>query len=186
VKYSHLKQILSYLQQFKKVVTIYRVDDNLLKMVFDKEQTLYFDMRRSHSKIFKTDKEIGRSKVYNAPFDIMLARRLHRSTIEKVEIVGNDKILRFTTIQDFAYKSQRTLLQFEFTAKHTNVIILDESLHVLEALRHVDLFASFREVRVGQKLLDAPGPKYTPKEYPLDDVEQFLYTAYEQEYAQRL
>ncbi len=186
MKLSHLRQIVHYLQRFKKIVAAYRVDDNLIKMVFDKDETLYFDMRRSNSKIFKSKREIGRTKLYNAPFDVMLAKRFNRSHIEKIELLNDDKVLRFSTSLASAYKSQRTLLQFEFTGKHTNVIILDEDETVLEALRHVDLFSSFREVRVGQKLLPLPRPEFTPREYPIEDVEAFLHEVYEQEYASRL
>ena len=67
-----------------------------------------------------------------------------------------------------------------------DVIILDEENVVLEALRHVDLFSSFREVRVGQKLLDVPSAPFEAKEYPLDDVEQFLYDEYAKEEQEKL
>ena len=186
MKLSHLKQITDYLQRFKKIVAAYRVDDNLIKLVFDKNEELYFDMRKGNSKIFKTKTPIPRSKVYSAPFDVMLAKRFNRSNIEKVELVNGDKVLRFTTALASAYKKERTLLQFEFTGKHTNVIILDENEIVLEALRHVDIYSSFREVKVGQKLLPLPKPDFTPKEYPLEDVEVFLYKTYEEEFGKRL
>ena len=186
MKLSHLKQIADYLQKFKKIVAAYRVDDNLIKLVFDKNEELYFDMRKSNSKIFKTKEPIPRSKVYNAPFDVMLAKRFNRSNIEKVELVNQDKVLRFTTSLASAYKKECTLLQFEFTGKHTNVIILDENEIVLEALRHVDIYSSFREVKVGQKLLPLPKPDFTPKEYPLEDVEAFLHKSYEEEFGKQL
>ena len=186
MKLSHLKQITEYLQKFKKIVAAYRVDDNLIKLVFDKNEELYFDMRKGNSKIFKTKTPIPRSKVYNAPFDVMLAKRFNRSNIEKVELLNGDKILRFTTSLASAYKKERTLLQFEFTGKHTNIIILDENEVVLEALRHVDIYSSFREVKVGQRLLPLPKPDFTPKEYPLENVESFLYNTYEEEFAKRL
>ncbi len=186
MKLSHLKQIAEYLQKFKKIVAAYRVDDNLIKLVFDKNEEIYFDMRKSNSKTFKTKTPLTRSKVYNAPFDVMLAKRFNRSNIEKVELVGDDKILRFTTSLASAYKKERTLLQFEFTGKHTNIIILDENEIVLEALRHVDIYSSFREVKVGQKLLPLPKPDFTPKEYPIEDIEEFLYKTYEKESEKRL
>ena len=181
MKLSHLKQITAYLQKFKHIVAAHRVDDNLIRLVFDKEESLYFDMRKSNSKIFKIKEELPRTKIYNAPFDTLLAKHCNRSEIEKIELVNNDKILRFTTVIKSAYKEERTFLQFEFTGKHTNVILLDEEEKVVEALRHVDLFSSFREVKVGQKLLPLPAPNFTPKEYPIEDVEAFLYQTYEKE-----
>jgi len=185
MKLSHLKQIVEYLKQFKKITAAHRVSDTIIKLVFDRDDALYFNMQRSNSSIFKC-KEYPRSKVYNAPFDIILAKRFNRSNILDVELLNGDKIIRFKTSLASAYKEEITYLQFEFTGKYTNVIILDENNVVLEALRHVDLFSSFREVRVGQKLLDVPPAPFQAKEYPLDDVEQFLYDVYEKEQQQKL
>ena len=180
MKLSHLKQITEYLQKFKKITAIHRVSDTIIRVVFDRDDALYFNMQRSNSSVFKCE-EYPRSKVYNAPFDVILAKRFNRSNILDVELVNGDKIIRFKTSLASAYKEEITYLQFEFTGKYTNVIILDEDNVVLEALRHVDLFASFREVRVGQKLLDVPPAPFVAKEYPIDDVEQFLYEVYAKE-----
>ncbi|QOP44851.1 NFACT family protein [Sulfurimonas paralvinellae] len=180
MKLSHLKQIVNYLKNFKKISAVHRVSDTIIKVVFDKNDTLYFNMQRSNSSIFKCQ-EYPRSKVYNAPFDVILAKRFNRSNILGIELVNGDKIIRFKTSLASAYKEEITYLQFEFTGKYTNVIILDEDMVVLEALRHIDLFSSFREVRVGQKLLDVPAAPFTPKEYPLEDVEAYLYEVYEKE-----
>ena len=180
MKLSHLKQITTYLQNFRKISAIHRVSDTIVKIVFDKNDALYFNMQRSNSTIFMCE-EYARSKVYNAPFDVILAKRLNRSNILHVELLNNDKIIRFKTSLASAYKEEITYFQIEFTGKYTNIIILDEHNIVLEALRHVDLFSSFREVRVGQKLLDVPPAPFVAKEYPLEDVEEFLYGVYEKE-----
>ncbi len=180
MKLSHLKQIANYLQNFKKISAIHRVSDSVIKIVFDKNDTVYFNMQRSNSSIFKC-KTYARSKVYNAPFDVILSKRFNRSNILDLELLNMDKILRLKTSIASAYKEEVTYLQIEFTGKYTNVIILDENNIVLEALRHVDLFSSFREVRVGQALLDVPAAPFEAKEYPLDNVEDFLYAVYEKE-----
>ncbi|MEN4053807.1 MULTISPECIES: NFACT family protein [Sulfurimonas] len=185
MKLSHLQQIIQYLRKFKKISAIYRVSDTIVKIVFDKDDTLYFNMQRSNSSIFKCS-EYPRSKVYNAPFDVILSKRFNRSNILDVALVNGDKIIRFKTSLASAYKEEVTYLQFEFTGKYTNAIILDEEGIVLEALRHVDLFSSFREVRVGQKLLDVPPAPFVAKEYPLEDVETFLYEVYEKEQNSKL
>lgn len=177
MKLSHLKQIVTYIEQFKKIFALYRVDDNILKIVFDSSNEIYFDMQKSNSKIFKTD-EFVRSKIYNAPFDIVLQKRLNSSQILKVELVDNDKIVRFHLRLKNSYKTVDTILQLEFTGKHTNIILLDEDMIILEALRHIDLHSSFREVRVGLKLLDLPKPTFEAKEYIIKDVEEFLYSEY--------
>lgn len=185
MKLSHLKQIKNYLQEFTKISAIYRVSDTIVKIVFDKNDDIYFDMRRSNSFVFKAD-SYARSKIYNAPFDVVLAKRFNRANIEFLEIVNDDKILRFKTTIASAYKQEITYLQFEFTGKYTNIIILDENMIVLEALRHVDLFASFREVRVGQKLLEIPNAPFVAKEYALEDVEKYLYEQYAKEFSDKL
>ena len=185
MKLSHLKQIKEYLKKFNKISAIYRVSDTIVKVGFDKDDDVYFNMQRSNSSMFKCP-SFSRSKVYNAPFDVVLSKRFNRSNILEVELLNDDKIIRFKTSLASAYKEQITYLQFEFTGRHTNIIILDEDNIVLEALRHVDLFSSFREVRVGQKLLELPSAKFVAKEYPLKDVEEFLYENYEKEQTKKL
>ncbi len=185
MKLSHLRQIKNYLQTFKKISAIHRVSDTIIKVVFDRDDEIYFEMQRSNSKMFKCD-SYARSKVYNAPFDVVLAKRFNRANILSVELLNDDKILRFKTSIASAYKEEITLLQFEFTGKYTNVIILDENEVVLEALRHVDLFSSFREIRVGQKLLNVLSAPFVAKEYPLEDVEQFLFDEYTKDIQHKL
>ena len=185
MKLSHLIQLIDYFKKFEKISAIHRVSDTIVKVVFDRDDELYFDMQRSNATLFKC-KNYTRSKVYNAPFDVALSKRFNRALISDVELVSNDKILRFSTVLKGAYKEIKTSLQFEFTGKYTNVIILDEDEVVLEALRHIDLFSSFREVRVGQKLLPPPPPPYVAKEYPIDDIEPFLYGIYDQISEQKL
>ena len=185
MKLSHLKQIINYLKNFTKISAIHRVSDTTLKIAFDKSDDIYFNMQRSNSSMFKC-KSYPRSKVYNAPFDVIIAKRFNRSNILNVELLNDDKIIRFKTSVASAYKEEITYLQIEFTGKYTNVIILDEHNIVLEALRHVDLFSSFREVRVGQKLLDVPIAPFIAKEYPLENIEEFLFSVYEKEQSNRL
>ena len=185
MKLSHLQQITTYLQQFKKISAIYRVSDTILKIAFDKDDEIYFNMQRSNSTIFKAP-EYPRSKLYNAPFDVVLAKRLNRANIESISLVNDDKIVRIKASLNSAYKEEITYLQLEFTGKYTNIIILDEDMIVQEALRHIDLFSSFREVRVGQKLLDVPQAPFEAKEYKLDDVEAFLYETYQKEQTHKL
>jgi len=185
MKLSHLKQICIYLKQFSKISAIYRVDDTILKVAFDKDHTVYFNMQRSNSNMFMC-KDYTRSKVYNAPFDVVLAKRLNRANIIDISLVNNDKILRLKCSVSSAYKEEISFVHFEFTGKYTNVIVLDQNNIVLEALRHVDLFSSFREVRVGQKLLEIPNPPFEAKEYPLENVEAFLYETYLKDQEQKL
>jgi predicted ribosome quality control (RQC) complex YloA/Tae2 family protein len=185
MKLSHLKQISEYLKKFSKISAIYRVSDTIIKIAFDRDDEIYFNMQRSNSNIFKCE-SFSRSKVYNAPFDVLLSKKFNRADVLEVKLINDDKLLRFKTSISSAYKQEINFLQFEFTGKYTNIIILDENNIVLEALRHVDLFSSFREVRVGQKLLDIPKAPFKAKEYPLDDVESFLIQNYTDEQKQKL
>ena len=180
MKLSHLRQIVKYLHQFKKVSAIHRVSDTITKIVFDKRDAIYFNMSRSNSSMFKCE-EYPRSKIYNAPFDVLIAKRFNRSNILNIQLLNDDKIIRMKTSIASAYKEEITYIQIEFTGKYTNIIILDEQNVVLEALRHVDLYSSFREVRVGQILLGVPNAPFLAKEYPLENVEEFLYSVYSNE-----
>lgn len=173
MRFSYLKQIVSYMQGFSHITAAYRVNDTTLKLVFNRENSWNFEMQRGNSAI--TIGEIpNRGKMYQAPFDILLAKRLNRSAIQSITLHNNDKIIRITTTTSGSYKSETTILQLEFTGKHTNVILLDKEGIVLEALRHIDEDVSTRSVRVGQKLGEIPPPPYEPKEYPLDDVRDYL------------
>ncbi|CAI6161288.1 MAG: hypothetical protein SPLUMA2_SPLUMAMAG2_00961 [uncultured Sulfurimonas sp.] len=177
MKLSHLRQIIIYLEQFKKISAVHRVSDTIIKIVFDKRDAIYFNMSRSNSSMFKCE-EYPRSKIYNAPFDVLIAKHFNRSNILDIQLLHDDKIIRMKTSMASAYKEEITYIQIEFTGKYTNIIILDEQNVVIEALRHVDLYSSFREVRVGQKLLDVPNAPFVAKEYPLESVEEFLYAVY--------
>lgn len=177
MKFSHLQQIVDTFKHVKKINAIYRVADTIVKVVFNDETTLYFDMRKSHSQIFMCE-DYPRTKVYQAPFDIMLSKYINRATVLDMSLVNNDKILRITTALSSAYKNAKTVIQFEFTGKYTNVILLDENEVVIEALRHVDAGSSFRVVKAGYELLTPPPPPFEPKNFPLDDVKVYLHEVY--------
>lgn len=179
MKLSHLRQIVDFMQPFRNIKAIHRIADTLIKIVFDSEMTLYFDLHKGNSAIYMSRDTPPRSKVYQAPFDIVLSKRINRARITGISLLNNDKIICIETVQSGAYKTSATTLQLEFTGKNTNAIILDENGVVLEALRHVDAMSSYRVVKVGYELLPPPPPPYTAKEYPLDDVEAFLYATYD-------
>ena len=185
MKLSHLRQIVDYMQPFRKINAIHRTADNTIKIAFDKDTDLYFDMRRGHSHIFMSD-NVRRSRIYQAPFDVVLAKCFNRARILDISLLNDDKIIRIKAAQSSAYRETTAVLQLEFTGKHTNAIILDEEETVLEALRHIDAFSSYRIVRVGQPLEPLEPPAYEAKEYPIDDIEAFLHDAYARERDRRL
>jgi len=188
MRYSYLEQIAEYMHRFTQISAAYRLSDTAIRIVFDRDHSWNFEMRRGDATIY-IDESAPRGKIYQAPFDVLLAKRLNRSTIQSVALHNQDKIIRITTTTSGSYKSETTILQFEFTGKHTNVILLDKDETVLEALRHIDGDVSSRSIRVGQPLANPPAPPYTPKHYPIDNVEAFLigeYQRYAGEKLQRL
>ena len=186
MKLSHLRQIVDYMQGVKHINAIHRIGDSVIKIVFDRDNVFYFNMQKGNAYISKCKNEVRRSKVYNAPFDVILSKRFNRAQVESIELYKGDKIIRMKASISGAYKSESTWLQFEFTGKTTNVIILDEKEVILEALRHVDAFSSYRIIKVGQELVAPPLLPFEPKEYPLEDVEAFLLETCEKEQNTRL
>ncbi|NPA82837.1 MAG: DUF814 domain-containing protein [Epsilonproteobacteria bacterium] len=173
-----LVKVASYLKRFRKIFVAERVEDTVIRMVFDKKESIYFDMKKGSSSIYKS-KEQKRAKSYNAPFDVVLRKKVANSIIEDVEVLEGNRILRFTLSQDSKYKRERLYFQLEFTGRNTNAIIMDENFIVLEALRHIDKSVSFREIQTGVKLLDLPPFEFKEKEEEIGDIEEYLYKVYE-------
>ena len=185
MKYYELYQIANFLKKFRTISDIYRVDDNVIKIVFDKEP-IYFDLTKGNSKIYKRE-DFVKTKRYNAPFDIVLQKRFKRAKIKSLEILSNDKIIKIVAKQESSYKKEISILQLEFTGRNTNAIILDENQTVLEALRHIDLSTSFREVKPGKKLLPLPPLKFIKKEESkIEDINRYLFEVYEKEKNKKL
>lgn len=185
MRYSYLEQIVAYMQRFKQIGAAYRLSDTALRIVFDRDHSWNFEMRRADATI-TIDAQAARGKMYQAPFDVLLAKRLNRSSIQSITLHNNDKIIRIVTTTSGSYKSETTILQLEFTGKHTNAILLDNKETVIEALRHIDGDVSSRSIRVGHILTNPPPPPYTPKHYPLEDVEAFLIAEHQRNAGEKL
>jgi len=143
-------------------------------------------MRRGDSYIFQ--KESGYKKVrnYNSPFDVVLTKRFTNAKIEKFEVAEGNRILRIYVQTSSKYKSQPSVLQFEFTGRNTNVIILDENEMILEAFRHIDMRNSYREVKVGIVLEPLPPREIKERVEPLTDIKAFLRDEYKRREESRL
>jgi len=186
MKLSHLKQIVEHIKHFKHISAIHRINDNTIKIAFDRDDTLYFSMIKGDSYIYKSSQDIKRSKVYQAPFDVVLAKQCNRSSIDTIELHNEDKILRLYLSVKSAYKAHKVILQFEFTGKNVNVILLDDKGVILEALRHIDADASFRVVKVGITLLELPKNPFEFKDFPIDNVDEFLVNEYNKRESKKL
>lgn len=179
MKYYALKEIIDYLnKECKNIKFIKRVENNTMQIVFNNKNLLYFDMAKGDSLIYKKDEKGSAKKDFNAPFDTILQRRFINSNIKNITMHNDDKIIRFYVNSKSSYKELTTILQLEFTGKHTNIIILDENEIILEALRHIDEFSSSRVVKVGIKLDEIPKQTFVPKIEKIDDIEAFLYENY--------
>ncbi|MDR1285713.1 MAG: NFACT RNA binding domain-containing protein [Campylobacteraceae bacterium] len=177
MKYYELLECAKFLQKFKFIGHISRVEDNTLRIDFN-SLTLYANMQRGASTLFLCD-NFQKGKRYQAPFDIVLSKRFSNVSVDSLEVIGEDRVLAIKVSQKNSYKIVRSVLFLEFTGKNTNAIILDENEIVVEALRHIDKNVSYRSIKTGEKL--APLPKYQIDRNfkPIDDVENFLYKEYE-------
>ncbi len=185
--YSHLCQIVDFLNDkaFKSVTKIVRCDDNVLELTLDRDFHLYIDLQKSHSAIY-LKKKPSMGKNYKAAFDTILHKSFARTAIEGFKILNEDKVMRLTVLSKGAYKQQRLCIDFEFTGKYTNAIITDEQGKVIEALRHIDAKNSSRVVRPGVELQSVPKASFRFKDYPLEDVQSYLYEVYEERHRHQL
>ena len=186
MKHAELILIAAYLRQFKKISSISRVDDNVLKLYFERGLPLFVDLSRNDSYMFQKE-DFKRSKLYNAPFDVLLNKRFANSTFEKVEVEEGNRILRLYVKASTSYKALHSVLQFEFTGRNTNAIILDEQGVVLEALRHIDASVSFRSIKVGEPLIALPPKELKEKPFVLEgSMEAYLQEAYKRRLVSKL
>jgi predicted ribosome quality control (RQC) complex YloA/Tae2 family protein len=134
-------------------------------------------MSRGSSFIYKKD-STRPLQSFNAPFDNLLHSLVSSSTVLAIEVPNNDRIIRFTLAPKSAYKEQKIVLQFEFTGRHTNAILIDENEVTIEALRHIDSNSSFRVIRPGVELLAIPPFERNEEAFELGDIEKYLSQKY--------
>lgn len=177
MNYSQLLALESHLKTFDNIYKAKRIDDNTVILRFDKESEYGFVMSRGNSSVYKT-KQRTFLQNYNAPFDNLLEQLVTNSKILSIDIVSNDRILRFTLESKNSYKTQTFYLQFEFTGKFTNIIILNQDEIIIEALRHIDSSKSFRVVRPNVKLLPLI-PRIQKSDPAYIDIENILTQNYD-------
>ncbi|MEA3354430.1 MAG: NFACT RNA binding domain-containing protein [Campylobacterota bacterium] len=179
MKYYILKQVTQFLDQYKLIKRIKRVDNNTISIEFEGKNIYYFDLSRSNGTIYKKHSAENIKKEFSAPFDVILNKRFNNCKIEKVYLRNEDKIINIKVQSRSAYKTQTTILQMEFTGKNTNIIILEDDDTIIEALRHVDEWTSIRVVKAGIKLKELEKPDFKYEIKPIDNIDQFLYNIYE-------
>ncbi len=155
MKRYELQAIASYLSSYDFIAEARRVDDTTIELIFDKKNSIFFNMTRGNSFVYQKETQKPLQS-YKAPFDNLLHSLLAYSKILSISVPNNDRILSIEVAPKSNYKEKKVTLQLEFTGKNTNIILLDESGVIIEALRHVDASRSFRVIRPGIELLALP------------------------------
>ena len=182
INYFELQTIAKHLTNFTFISRARRIENNTIELSFNKTQTYFFNMARGESFIYKNE-STRPLQSFNAPFDNLLHSLVSSATVLGVEVVENDRILRFTLAPKSAYKEKTIVLQFEFTGRHTNAILIDDNEVTIEALRHIDGDSSFRVIRPGVELLAIPPFEQKEKAFDVTDIEAYLsqkYISYEE------
>jgi len=177
MKQNELKAITEHLNRFNYINRARRVENNTIELSFDRDNSYFFHMTRGESFIYIADSKRP-IQSYNAPFDTLLHSLVSASKIIDIKIPNGDRVIRFTIKPKSSYKDKRIVLQFEFTGRHTNAILLDENEITIEALRHIDSDSSFRVIRPGMQLLAIPPIKREEKSVEIGSVEEYLKEKY--------
>ncbi|CAA6822125.1 MAG: Fibronectin/fibrinogen-binding protein [uncultured Sulfurovum sp.] len=177
IKYFELIEIIDYLSDFTFISRARRIENNTIELSFNKEHSYFFNMSRGSSFIYKKN-STRPLQSFNAPFDNLLHALVSSSTILNIEVPKNERIVRFTLAPKSAYKEQKITLQFEFTGRHTNAILIDGNEITIEALRHIDAHSSFRVIRPGIELLPIPPFERREEVHELGNIETYLEQKY--------
>jgi len=178
MKYFLLSKIVTYLKNFSNINHIKRVENNVIKIEFNDRKSLYFDITKGSSIVYiKRSKDI-KKKIFNAPFDVVLQKKFNNTKIHDIYLRNDDKILVIEVKNKSSYKEQLYKLQFEFTGKNTNLILLDANDIILEALRHIDEWRSLRVVKVGQQLKELEKPNFIYQQKDIENIEEYLENIY--------
>jgi predicted ribosome quality control (RQC) complex YloA/Tae2 family protein len=182
VKAFVLQKISSLILQGSTIKRALRVDENVILLQIDKSK-YFFDLNKGNSDIY-IDIEYDIAKKFNAPFDVVLAKRFTKSKILEVKAV--ERILTIKVQTNLNFKTQINYIQFEFTGRWTNCIILDENFVVVDALHHISSNVSFREVKPNEALKPLPPKKIQEKVFEIDDVVEYTQKLFYQKFEKRL
>jgi predicted ribosome quality control (RQC) complex YloA/Tae2 family protein len=169
MRYYEIEAIAKHLKRFKYINRARRIEDNSIELSFDREHSYFFHMTRGESFIYKHD-SIRPLKSYNAPFDTILHSLVSASRIIDITVPKNDRVIRILLSPKSSYKKREITLQFEFTGRHTNVILLDENEIIIEALRHIDSNSSFRVIRPAIRLEPIPPIINSNRDKKIEDI----------------
>jgi len=177
-----LKKIAQHISSKKFIKRAIRVDENVILLEIDKTK-YFFDLTKGNSDIY-IDIEYDIAKKFNAPFDIMLTKKFTKSKL--LEVKAHERILTIKVETNLSFKKEINYIQFEFTGRYTNAIILNEDFIVLEALHHISPNVSTRSVEIGEKLEPIPPREIKEKEFEVDDVVKYTQEIFKEKYNKRL
>jgi predicted ribosome quality control (RQC) complex YloA/Tae2 family protein len=177
-----LQKIAKDIANKKFIKRALRVDDNVILLEIDKSK-YFFDLTKGNSDIY-IDIEYDISKKFNAPFDITLAKKFTKSKLLEVKAV--ERILTLKVETNLGFKKEINYIQFEFTGRYTNAIILDENFIIIEALHHINQDVTFRPIQPNIKLLPLPKIEIKEKEFEVDDIVKYTQELFAKKYNQKL
>jgi len=177
-----LKKIANHISSKKFIKRAIRVDENVILLEIDKTK-YFFDLTKGNSDIY-IDIDYDIAKKFNAPFDIMLTKKFTKSKLIEVKVF--ERILTIKVETNLHFKKEINYIQFEFTGRYTNSIILNEQFIVLEALHHISSNVSSRSVEIGEKLLPIPPRELKEKEFEVDDIVKYSQEIFREKYNKRL
>jgi predicted ribosome quality control (RQC) complex YloA/Tae2 family protein len=177
-----LEKIATHMSEKKFIKRAIRVDNNVILLEIDKTK-YFFDMTKGNSDIY-INIEYDISKKFNAPFDITLAKKLTKSKLLEVKVV--ERILTLKIETNLSFKKEINFIQFEFTGRYTNIIILDKNFIILEALHHISENVTFRAIQPQLKLLPLPSKEINEKKFEIENIEKWTQTLFQKKYQQKL
>jgi predicted ribosome quality control (RQC) complex YloA/Tae2 family protein len=177
-----LKKIKENISSKNFIKRALRVDENIILLEIDSVK-YYFDLSKGNSDIY-IDIEYNLSKKFNAPFDIILAKKFTKSKILDVKAI--ERILTLKVETNLGFKKEINYIQFEFTGRYTNVIILDENFLIIEALHHINENVTFRPIQPGIKLKPLPKKEIKEKIFAINDIVKYTQELFYKKYNQKL
>ena len=174
MRYQQLIQIIDRLSKFLYITNAKRVDDNIIKITFDKKYDYFFDMTKSSSCIYKKDGVFEHKKFSNS-FDFFLTKYSKNAKIISLETLELNKIVKFALETKGAYKKEIIHIYFEFTGRHTNIVITDKSLTIIDALRHISKNISKREIKPNIKMQLLEPMDFKIDGTKIEDIDLYLY-----------
>ena len=177
-----LKHIASHISDKHFIKRVIRIDDNVVLFEIDKTK-YFFDLTKGNSDIYiNIDYEL--SKKFNAPFDIILTKKFTKSKLLDVKV--KERILTLKIETNLSFKKEINYVQFEFTGRYTNIIILNENFIILEALHHINQNVSFRPIQPHLKLVELPSKQINENIFEIDNIEDYTKTLFKEKFENRL